>query len=159
MYRRRPDLIVPIHDRRQRKRYLTLKNFGLFTVVSVAAFAAITIRSEMRGMQPGGGYGRLFERIVGPHVEPKPMEVVHEAPPPVDDQTHPDPLLVEPAARAQWLQDDSSTATTATTVVPATTADVRGGQAEVAIVGGPTGVSVVRKERPRPVLSGGFGRR
>ena len=152
---RRPDLIVPIRDRRQHKRYLTLKNFGLFMLVCVVAFAAITIRSEMRDLRPGD-YGRLFSREANVPIEQKPIEVVHEAPPPVPDATHADPLLVEPASRAQWLQDE--TATTTIAPVPVTTADVRGTRGEIAIVGGREGITIVRTERKRPVLAGGFGR-
>jgi hypothetical protein len=82
MSRHRPDLIVPIHDRRKHKRILTLKNFGIFVAVLVVAFVAISIRSEMRSLRPGD-YGRLFRREVPPPVEPKPMEVVSEEAPPV----------------------------------------------------------------------------
>ena len=154
----RPDLIVPIRDRRARKRILTLKNFAILMAVLVLLFAIITIRSEMRG-STRGDYGRLFGREAAVEIEQKPVEVVHEAPPPVDDSTHPDPMLTEPAARAQWLQDQQ--AAEAATIVPITTAEaarVTGGNAEVAIVGGTTGVAVVRKDRKKPVLSGGFGR-
>jgi len=156
MAHRKPDLIVPIRDRRQHKRYLTLKNFAKVMFVLTVLFLAITIRSEMRGRTPGH-FGRLFQREV-PAVEQKPVEVVTEAPAPVPDVTHADPLLVEPAARAQWLQDD--TASTSTLVpVPTPVAPLRSSAAEVAIVGGPEGVAVMRKEaRPKPVLSGGFGR-
>jgi hypothetical protein len=156
MLRRRPDLIVPIRDRRQRRRYLTLKNFGWTMLVLTVLFIGITIRSEMRGRTPGE-FGRLFQREVDLKIEQKPVEVVREAPLPVDDSTHADPMLVEPAARAQWLQGD--TAATATVVTVAPIPPVRSSASEVAIVGGPEGVAVVRKEaRPKPVLSGGFGR-
>lgn len=151
---RRPDLIVPIRDRRKHRRILTLKNFGIFVAVLVVAFVAISIRSEMRSMRPGD-YGRLFRREVPPPVEPKPMEVVREEPPPVDDQTHADPMLTEPMARSQWLVDDTATATVTTPVV--TASSVRG-EGDLAIVGGPEGVTIVRTERRKPVLSGGFGR-
>jgi hypothetical protein len=151
----RPDLIVPIRDRRRRKRILTLKNFGIFAVVLVVAFIAISIRSEMRSLQPGD-YGRLFRREVPPPVEPKPMEVVSEAAPPVNDQTHADPTLLEPMERSQWLVDDTATSTL-TPVAGVSAASMRG-EADVAIVGGTEGVAVVRKERRKPVLSGGFGR-
>lgn len=144
---RRPDLIVPIRDRRQRKRYLTLRNFGIALAALLIAFILINIRSEMRGATPGD-YGRLFGRQVPP-VGPKPIEVVREEPPPVADGTSPDPMLVERTAEAQWLEEQGTTAPV--------TASVRG-QAEVAIVGGAEGVTVVRKEKRRPVLAGGFGR-
>lgn len=153
---RRPDLIVPIRDRRQRKRYLTLKNFGIVALVMLVAFIAISIRSEMRGLQRGD-YGRLFRSEIPAPVEPKPMEVVREELPAVDDQTHADPMLVEPMARAQWLADGSAATATTATAPPVTGASVRG-EAGVAIVGGVEGVTVVRREKRRPVLSGGFGR-
>jgi hypothetical protein len=156
---RRPDLIVPIKDRRQHKRYLTLKNFGLLMIVLVVLFVIITVRSEMRGLKPGD-YGQLFGREAAVPIEQKPIEVVREAPPPVDDATHADPMLVTPAARAQWLQDDTATTTVAPVPAPVavTTADIRGGRADVAVVGGPDGVAVVRTEKKKPLLSGGFGR-
>ena len=154
MLRRRPDLIVPIRDRRQHRRYLTLKNFGLGVAALTILFLAITIRSEMRG-RPAGDFGRLFSSEIATDLEQKPVEVVREAPPPVDDATHADPLLIQPAARAQWLEGD---VTTTVAVVPAPE-PVRSSASEVSIVGGPEGVNVVRKEaRPKPVLSGGFGR-
>jgi hypothetical protein len=155
-----PDLIVPIRDRRQRKRILTLKNFGVFMAVLAVVFVAISIRSEMRGLNPGG-YGRLFNSAVPPAVEAKSMEVVTEAQPStvdsrVADQTHADPMLVQPMVRAQWLDDDTTT-TTATAVPVVAAASVRG-DGQVAIVGGTDGVAVMRTERRKPVLSGGFGR-
>ncbi|HET8773422.1 MAG TPA: hypothetical protein VFP80_06515 [Thermoanaerobaculia bacterium] len=152
----RPDLIVPIRDRRRRKRILTLKHFGIVMAVLAVAFVAISIRSEMRGLGPSG-YGRLFNREVPPAVEAKPMEVVHEAEPAaVADQTHVDPMLVQPMERSQWLVDETA-ATTATVVPVVNAASVRG-DGDVAIVGGSDGVTVVRQERRKPVLSGGFGR-
>ena len=36
--KRRPDLIVPIRDRRQHKRYLTLRNFG-YSVIALLVLA------------------------------------------------------------------------------------------------------------------------
>jgi hypothetical protein len=156
MLRRRPDLIVPIRDRRQHKRYLTLKNFGWTMLVLTVLFIGITIRSEMRGRKPGE-FGRLFQREAAVEIKQKPVEIVREAPLPVDDSTHADPMLVEPAARAQWLQGNATTAPTVTAVAPLPV--VRSSASEVSIVGGPDGVAVVRKEaRPKPVLSGGFGR-
>ena len=152
---RRPDLIVPIRDRRARRRILTLKNFFIFVAVTVTAFAAISLRSEMRGMKPGD-YGRLFRRETPPPVQAKPMEVVREEEPPptVGDQTQADPTLVEPMQRSQWLVDD----TTTTTAAPMISAASVRGDGDVAIVGGAEGVAVVKKDRRKPVLSGGFGR-
>lgn len=138
----RRDLIVPIHDRRKRKRYLTLKNFGIFVVVMLVVFVAISTYSEMRSI-PKGNYGRLFRREVPPPPPPKPMEVVSEAP--VRDQTQ--AVLIDTTAQ-QWIESD---------LAPMKIEPIRSDQ-DVAIVGGANGVTVVRRERRRPELSGGFGR-
>jgi hypothetical protein len=158
---RKPDLIVPIRDRRQHKRYLTLRNaakaFAVFSVV----FLAITIRSEMQPRH-GDGFGRLLQKEM-PKVEAKPVEVVHEAPAPVPDQTAADPMLVAPAAREQWLYDDRQQPTTAASLqpVPSNTATVTApveGDSRFAIVGGSEGVTLVEQTQHRRVLRGGFGR-
>jgi hypothetical protein len=157
MLRRRPDLIVPIRDRRQHRRYLTLKHFAVFVAVATVLFIIITVRSEMRGRMPGE-FGRLFQHEVAADVEQKPVEVVREAPA-VEDATHADPMLIQPAARAQWLQGDPTATTVAPVPPTAPPPVIRSSASEVAVVGGPDGVSIVRKEaRPKPVLSGGFGR-
>jgi hypothetical protein len=157
MQRRRPDLIVPIRDRRQRKRYLTLRNAGITFAVMVVLFVAINIRSEMQPRDTQG-FGRLLEREL-PAVENKPVEVVEEAPPPVDDHTAPDPMLVAPAAREQWLYDGSPAASAAIEPVAApVTLSPRNRDSRVVIVGGPEGVSVVEQQRQRQTLRGGFGR-
>jgi len=86
------------------------------------------------------------------------MEVVKEAAP-VEEQTHADPMLVEPMARAQWLQDDVATTATIAPVQPEiSAASVTRGTGDVTIVGGTEGVTIVRSQRRKPVLSGGFGR-
>ncbi|HEX7831559.1 MAG TPA: hypothetical protein VF787_18030 [Thermoanaerobaculia bacterium] len=153
----RPDLIVPIRDRRQHRRIVTLKNFRNLAIVAVVAFLGVTVYSEIRGPK-AGEYGRLYRSELPPSVEPKPVEVVQEATT-IDDQTHADPTLVQPMARAQWLEGETATPTTATIApspVPVQASVSQSG--EVTIVGGPEGVSVVREQRRRPVLSGGFGR-
>ncbi|HYR28136.1 MAG TPA: hypothetical protein VEU30_06690 [Thermoanaerobaculia bacterium] len=155
MLRRKPHLIVPVRDRRQRKRYLTLRNTGYALVALVVAFVAITIRSEMEPKNRES-FGDLFQREL-PQVESKPVEVVREAPLQVQDHTAPDPMLVAPMAREQWLVDDS------TTMAPAVAASIEpvaapNAKSKIMIVGGPEGVSVVEQKRRRPVLSGGFGR-
>jgi hypothetical protein len=139
----RPDLIVPVKDRRQRKRFLTLKNFGIFVLVILVAFVAISTYSEMRSI-PAGDYGRLFRRKVPPPPPPKPMEVVDEAP----VGGHTQAVLVDTTARTQWIEQD---------LAPIEIEPVRSDQ-DVAIVGGADGVAVVRRERRKPELKGGFGR-
>ena len=159
MFRRKPELLIPIRDRRQSKRYLTLKNFAIASAVAAVAFVAISIRSEMRGRVDGPDFGRLLQREIATDVQQKPIEVVHEAPPPVADATHADPMLIEPAVRAQWLEADATTTTSVSSQpVNVSAASMRATGTEVAIVGGPDGVAVVRTERRKPVLSGGFGR-
>jgi hypothetical protein len=149
------DLIVPIRDRRQRKRYVTLKNFGIAAIVAALLFIGITIRSEMRGTG-AANYGGIVEREM-PQVEQKPVEVVREAQVVDTEQTHADPLLIRPAAREQWLHAD--TPDPAPVAIPHRAATAMAtGETDVVVVGGPEGVKVVQKERRRPVLSGGFGR-
>jgi hypothetical protein len=156
MRRHRPDLIVPIHDRRQHKRYLTLKNFGYAMIAAVVLFIGITILSEMRGNGPAS-YGRLVDRELPHAVEQKPVEVVNERPTIDNEQTHADPMLTAPMAREQWLHAQAP-APVAVHVPPRVEAAVASGETDVAIVGGPEGVKIVQKERRRPTLSGGFGR-
>lgn len=150
---RKPDLIFP--ERRQRKRYLTLKNFRNAVIALILVFAIVSIRSEMR-RPDGTGFGRLVERELAPPVEPKPLEPVETAAAGIPDQTHPDPMLIEPMAREQWIRPEEEA------IVPVgntrAEAAVTSGRTEVAIVGGPDGVAVVQQERRRPVLGGGFGR-
>lgn len=163
--RRKRDLIVPIHDRRKGKRYLTLKNFGVATVAFAVLFAGVHILSELRGTS--ADYGRLMSReLTSDPIPTKPVEVVTEAPAPVPDATHADPLLVEPMARGQWLESDPQGALTTTAEPLASNgmpmqraeASVATGDTRIAIVGGIEGVNVVKRERTKPVLSGGFGR-
>jgi|SRR5687768_12253159 len=160
MNRNRPDLIVPIKDRRQSRRYLTLRNAAITFAVLVMLFLGITIRSEMEPRSAETTFGRLLDREM-PNVEPKPMEVVKEAGAPIDDHSAPDPMLVAPAAREQWLHDSSNVA--ASTIEPVSAQPITlggrtGAESKVAIVGGPEGVAVVEQKRKQPLLTGGFGR-
>ncbi len=138
---RRRDLIVPIHDRRKRKRYLTLKNAAIATFVCFIAFVAISIRSEMRGRGPVD-YGGEKVSLPSPPPEPEPVEVVQEAP----SSTFVEEQLGEPAPPSLPPPPP-----------PRPEAGVTRGDS-VAIVGGPEGVAIVRQERRHPTLSGGFGR-
>lgn len=157
--RPRRDLIVPIRDRRQRKRYLTLKNLRNAMIVLALLFAVITIRSEMRGTGPGY-YGRLYEKELPAVEKQQPAEVVREeAPPAVPEATHADPMLVESLEREQWLHDDAqeSSVVTAQTTVGLQRRAIDA-ESRVAIVGGSDGVAIVQQTRRKPLLSGGFGR-
>jgi hypothetical protein len=162
----RPDLIVPIRDRRSRKRVLTLKNFGYAAIAIVVVFAAVTIQSDLRRSK-GDSYGRLFSKQVSgqPDVVPKKVDIVTEAP--VPDETSADPLLIAPAAREQYLGINSSNmpqpqppppqpimSSSVITPQPLATA-----QGAVSIVGGPEGVTITKDQaKQRPTLSGGIFR-
>lgn len=164
MKRSRPDLIVPIKDRRQHKRFLTLRNAAITFAAMVVLFIGITVRSEMEPKNRDA-FGRLVEREL-PKVESKPMEVVTEARPAVADHNAADPMLVAPAAREQWLHDSTGSNTAsvaATTIEPVAAPPVTLGRrnadgTSIAIVGGPEGVSVIEQKRKKPLLTGGFGR-
>lgn len=150
---RNPDLIVPIRDRRQHKRYLTLKNFILASLALFVAFVAISIYSEVR-RPAANDYGRLVKRqIVPARIEPKPVEVVTEETPGIEEQAAADPMLLEPMERAEWLGDEPAVIDAA----PVKVSSLAPGE-RVAIVGGPEGVQIVKQTRRRQILSGGFGR-
>ena len=152
--RNKGDLIVPIRDRRRRKRVLTLKNFRNFALGIAVLLLAVTIQSDLRHLKPGQ-YGRLFSKQVPsqPEIAPRKIEVVREAPP-VPDQTAADPLLLASAAREQYLGVNTPPAlpnVAPPIPVPASS--------DVAIVSGPNGVTIVRGEAKRqPALSGGIFR-
>jgi hypothetical protein len=156
MNRTRPQLFIPVRDRRQSKRYLTLRNAGKAAVVVFALLAIVTIQASLRRSKPGE-YGRLLGEQVPrePAVVERKVDVVREAP--VTDNTAADPLLVAPAAREQFLGTPPP-ATTSAAAVPtaAPTPPVRG-DGSVTIVGGAEGVSVVRADdRKQPPLTGGI---
>jgi hypothetical protein len=162
---RNPLLIVPIRDRRQHRRLLTIKNVAV-TMLSIAAVvAAMSIYSESR-RGPAGEYGRLLgTQVAGPNVAARKVDVVHEGP--VADQAAPDPMLVAPAAREQLLMANTNVAQTpavTTSVEPTAVAitPMRTGAAArgTTIVGDGSGVEVVRppvtSTAPQPALSGGI---
>jgi hypothetical protein len=159
----RPDLIVPIRDRRSRKRVITWKNFGYAAIALVVVFAALTIQSDLRHSKDDG-YGRLFGKQVSgqPDVVPQKVDIVREAP--VPDETSADPLLLAPAAREQYLGVNSSNMPQPQPVVNSSViatqpaAETKPGA--VAIVGGPEGVTISKDQAPqRPTLSGGIFRK
>src|SRR4051812_2324454 len=97
--RSKPELIVPIRDRRSRRRIFTLKNFAKAAAVLVVIFVLLSFDWHR---PTGNDYGRLVARQVEPAPVAKPMPVVTEAKP-IEDQTGIDPLLIAPAAREQQL--------------------------------------------------------
>ena len=155
------DLVVPIRDRRQSRRLLTTRNVLGTSLVAIAIFAAVTVRSEM-GRKGGEDYGRLFGKQVSRQEElAKPTyDVVKEAP--VADQNQTDPMLITSAAREQLLIDNTSTSPVSTTTVVtpvaaanATPIAVTKGEG-VTIVGGSEGVTITQGTQRRPTLSGGI---
>jgi hypothetical protein len=160
----RPDLIVPIRDRRTRRRVLTLKNFGYAAIAFVVVFAAVTIQSDLRHSKKDS-YGRLFGKQVSgqPDVVPQKVDIVTEAP--VPDETSADPLLIAPAAREQYLGINSSNMPqpqppqpimSSSVITPQPLATAPGA---VSIVGGPEGVTITKDQaKQRPTLSGGIFR-
>ncbi|MEO8035902.1 MAG: hypothetical protein ABI837_15805 [Acidobacteriota bacterium] len=178
MRRTRPDLIVPIRDRRKSRRVITVRNLGIVTVVFILVFVGITIWSERGRHGSSDDYGRLFGTQVKatPPPAPRPQPIVREGQ--VSDVTAADPMLIVPAARAQIFgvgiqppaptatsaspypsSASNSTTTTMTVTTSATLQEMRRppkpGE-HVAIVGGTEGVSVARTATDRPVLSGGI---
>lgn len=132
-------------ERRQRVRIVTLRNFAWFTLVSLLAFAAISLRSELRGRHMHD-YGRLIDRQIDAKVERKPVEVINESTP--VPQTRSEPM--------ELVSLDTPTpppvAVSSASVAPVP------GASRVAIVGGPEGVKMVQETARRPRLRGGFGR-
>lgn len=158
--RQRPDLlIVPIRDRRQGRRILTLRNLGIAALTVFVLFIAITLLSE-RGRGPSAGdYGRLYRHELPPAPQPAaPLPIVNEANP-VNDHASADPLLSAPAERAQWIEPAPSASIEPIATAPPVTLAPRAGNARVAIVGGPAGVAAVeQKPQPQKQLKGGIFR-
>jgi hypothetical protein len=148
--RQRPDLIVPVKDRRQHKRYLTLKNLAIAAAVAFALFVVVTVLSEYR-RPAANDYGRIVKgEISAKPVEPRPMDVVREDAPAIDDQAYADPTLVTPMARQQWLGNDTQSVA-AMQPAPSTTT-VREDAVALDETSG-------EQKKKRPLLTGGFGRK
>jgi hypothetical protein len=169
----RPDLFIPVRDRRARKRYLTLKNSAIVAAAVIAIFAVITLYANRRHATTGE-YGRLLRRQVAqPEVTAsRPVDVVTEGP--VEDLNAPDPMLLVPAAREQALGTNltvakpqaavavaaPSPAPVAVAAAMASSGAPAGEGGHVAIVGDQNGVAIVRTEGDNtPKLRGGFGRK
>jgi len=160
---RKPLLIVPIRDRRQHRRILTIRNCAIAMLSIAVIFATISIYNE-RYHGTAEEYGRLFGTQVTVPNEgiARKTDVITEGP--VPDQTGSDPMLVAPAAREQILMANTNVApapaAAPVVVAPATPAvsDVRGHG--TTIVGDGNGVAIVKapstSTAPHPVLSGGI---
>jgi hypothetical protein len=161
---RAPLLIVPIRDRRQGRRILTIRNCAISMLTIAVVFASISIYNQRRHAADGG-YGRLFGTQVPANSDvSRKTDVVTEGP--VADQGAPDPMLVAPAAREQLLVANTNTpAQATTTTIAPVTAPAPQVLASTAgrgtmIVGDADGVKIVKAPStttaPQPVLSGGI---
>jgi hypothetical protein len=161
---RTPLLIVPIRDRRQHRRILTIKNCAI-TMLSVAVvFASISIYSAARRGK-NGDYGRLFGSQVGAPARDvsRNVEVVHEGS--VDDQSAPDPMLVAPAGREQLLMaksnaDQIPASTSEASPAPIVVVPASPKAHQTTIAGDSKGIVVAKppasSTAAHPVLSGGI---
>ena len=158
---RAPLLIVPIRDRRQSRRILTIKNCAISMLAIAVVIASISIYNEHRHAV-AGEYGRLFGSQVSAANDgvARKNDVVTEGP--VADQGAPDPMLVAPAAREQLLVAKTNTAPPATTTTIAPVAppspQVAASAHGTTIVGDADGVKIVKapSTTTAPVLSGGI---
>ena len=140
----RPDLIIPIRDRRQHRRILTLKNLGRTFVALAALFVGLTVYSAFHHPHSGAEYGRLFGKQVSSQTavaQPK-YDVVKETP--VNDQTAADPLLVNAQQREQWLSVEPTTNATTDT--------------QTSTAANPVVITRSAPQQSQPLLSGGIFR-
>jgi hypothetical protein len=148
-------------ERRRRARILTVKNLAWAAGIVLVVFIGFSIRSEFRDTT-SGKYGRLYGKEVAkvPSQPAREQEVVtEETAPAIAEQNYADPTLVEPARRAAYLGTEPVQLQPVSPVEPPRVAPASAvGGSDLAITGGPEGVTVV-KENPqkKPVLGGGFG--
>jgi hypothetical protein len=156
---RKPLLIVPIRDRRQRRRILTIKNCAI-SMLSVAVIVAAISTYNAARRAPAAEYGRLFgSEVTSTNATvPRKVDVIEEGP--ADDRGGADSMLVAPAAREHTDLPASIPAPAPRVAVasPSAIGNVRGHGKT--IVGDGSGVAVVpaptTSTAPRPVLSGGI---
>jgi hypothetical protein len=161
---RKPLLIVPIRDRRQRRRILTIRNCAV-SMLSVAVLVAAISTYNASRRAPASEYGRLFGgqvQTTNTAVSRK-VDIIEEGP--ADDQRAGDQMLVAPAAREQSLRADTNVPVPAAAPIPARSPAAIGNVNGhgTTIVGDGSGVAVVHapatsttSTAPRPVLSGGI---
>ena len=153
MFRQNPVRKFP--ERRRHIRIVTIRNFGYCTIAFLLVFAAVTIRSEMRGRHMNE-YGRLLGKQIEREIpQPKPVAVVEEAASPVQEEAPSYSYASSPPPMTDSTYSVEPVEPVTTQILPPSS---RSSEGDIAIVGGPEGVSVVRQARRRPVLSGGFGR-
>lgn len=151
--------MVPAVERRTHRRIVTLRNFGIATVLVLLIIAGLNIRSEMRDTTGDEDFGRLYGREMKKAPVVTPVPVTERVVAPVDESASADPFSLEAAAREQYLGSPSLTpepvisADAASATIPAVDSESR-----VRIVGGPEGVGLVQEDRQKPQLGGGFGK-
>ena len=160
MKRSRTELIVPVRDRRQHRRILTLRNFAIAAAVGAAALVGITIEANLRNPKTED-FGRLYgNRIAQPAAPPvsRKVDIIREGT--INDQIAADPTLVSAQARAQILSGEADKPPVQTTTATAPQGAMIGHDSagRLVVVGGPEGVTLVQKDNAKPVLGGGFGR-
>ena len=154
---RQPLLIVPIRDRRQGRRILTIRNCAISMLAVAVVIASISI---YRGRRPGvaGQSGGLFgtNTATTSRVERK-TDVIEEGI--AVDQSAPSPMLVAPAAGEQPIAEAPATTTTIAPVPAAPIQGIAEGHGAT-IVGDGKGIAIVKapgtSTAPHPVLSGGI---
>ena len=154
----RPNVLIPIRDRRQRRRIVTLKNFGWLCALLVVVL--ISLSFDLFSWRPAepGQYGRLVQKEIVHNDDVKARaQIVTEAP--VTEQNGADPLLLASAAREQEFLTTTQQPPPAPIAPPIETRAIGSGNG-VAVVGDPGGVVVVRSAEAakRPVLAGGIFR-
>ncbi|MEA2329310.1 MAG: hypothetical protein QOE68_4269 [Thermoanaerobaculia bacterium] len=156
---RKPLLIVPIRDRRQRRRILTIRNCAI-SMLSVAVIVATisTYNAARRG--PAAEYGRLFgtEATSTNAAVPRKVDVIEEG---AADDRGGDSMLVAPAAREHADVPAAIPAPAPRAAVAASPSAIGSVSGHgTTIVGDGSGVAVVPAPKtstaPRPVLSGGI---
>jgi hypothetical protein len=156
-------LIVPIRDRRQRRRILTIRNCAISMLSMAVLVAAISTYNAAR-RAPAGEYGRLFgsDAPATNSAISRNVDVIQEGT--VYDERTADPMLVAPAAREQPPPANTNAPVAppprpAPVASPSAIGNVSGHG--TTIVGDGSGVAVVRPSTTtstatRPVLSGGI---
>jgi hypothetical protein len=150
---RAPLLIVPIRDRRQGRRILTIRNCAITMLAVAVVIASISIYSQRRR-----GEGRELFRTETPAANgvARNDDIISEGD--AIDQNPPAPMLAAPAAREYVPLPAPAPATRITKITPAPPVVIEGHG--TAIVGDGEAVKVIKapatSTAPPPPLSGGI---
>jgi len=153
----KPELVVPIRDRRRGKRILTLKNARNVTGVALGLFVAFLAVSAVRKPKANDDYGRLLGQqiaVPAPDIQKAPQVITEGR---ISDDDHADPLLLSAAAREQYLGVEPNTTLQPVAPVVASSIPVPTTTDHATIVGDANGVTIVKTEtQDRGVLGGGI---